>query len=52
MANKIHPITVDLPVETWELLSKAAKQDGRKVAWLAKKIITDAVSKHSEKGGD
>ena len=52
MANKIHPITVDLPVETWELLSKMAEKDGRKVAWMAKKIIADAVTKFSKKGGD
>lgn len=51
MAKEIHPITVDLPVALWEALSKMAKADGRKVAWMARWIIEQAVEKN-KKGGE
>jgi|GEM_PF-4651932 hypothetical protein len=51
MPKDIHPITVDLSVETWEALSKAAAKDKRKVAWLAKQIIMVWLINYNEKEG-
>jgi len=51
MADKtpIHPITVDLPVDVWEKLSKLAAADGRKTAWMARKIVSDYVNQNNGK---
>lgn len=46
MKQTVHPITIYLPVETWEKLSRIAKDDGRKVSWLARKIIMDKVEQY------